>query len=127
MAVPFRTPGRIRAINVTLAYVVGYTNDTHTHGHTIAGQGAVIKLVAGPRLPCKDEANAENATVLWISAPLLSPAFDTCPNCYGKLPIAVSGLDIDVSHLSVLGFEFVNNDHNVQLDLPIRIGIEWGQ
>ena len=124
MAVPFRAPGRIQAINVTLAYVVGYT---HTAGHKVAGQGTIIKLVAGPRPPCKGEVKAENATVLWSSAPLLSPAYDKCPNCYGKLRIAVSGLNIDVSVSPVLGFEFVNNDHNVQLDLPIRIGIEWDQ
>ena len=39
----------------------------------------------------------------------------------------VSGINIDVSTSPVLGFEFVNNDHNVQVDLPIRIGIEWEQ
>eukprot|EP01050_Picozoa_sp_SAG11_P015862 SAG11_NODE_2101_length_3821_cov_1.700699_1_plen_127_part_00 len=126
MAVPFRAPGRIQAINVTLSYVIGYTNDTHTGGRKIVGQGAVIKLVVGTA-QCKGEIKAENATVLWSSAPLLSPAFDKCSNCYGKLPIAVSGLNIDISASTVLGFEFINNDHNVQLDLPIRIGIEWNQ
>ena len=107
--------------------VVGYTNDTHIFKYTattkVVGHGVVIKLLAGASRPCKEEVKTENAIVVWSSTALLPLAFDKCSACCGCRLRTRTGLNIDVSASLVLGFEFVNNDHNVQWDLPIGIGI----
>ena len=57
-------------------------------------------------------------------------SYDKCHTiaCYSKpLNVSVSGLSIDTRAPGALALHFENNDHNIQVLLPIEIKLGWGK
>ena len=55
------------------------------------------------------------------------PAFDKTHTYSAPINVSVSGLSLDVSQPGArLGLSFTDNDHNLQVLLPVEMEIEWG-
>lgn len=108
--------GTITGISLSFNYTVGY--------NSAVGNGSTISVVFYPSVSGCPQAEPAFTNV-WTSAPLLSPEYDKT-HAYKPIDVSVSDLHLDVSQPGArLGFHFVDNNHNVQILLPITVKLVW--
>ena len=115
LAAPLNGSGTLSSVEFSFRYSVGYGT---------GGDGVVVSLAFHSKLDCP----AHSVISLWNSSALSLPSYDHCHTvqCYSKpLNVSVSGLSIDTHAPGALALHFENNDHNIQVLLPIEIKLGW--
>lgn len=109
--------GTITGVELSLKYTVGYSSAPGKKGSTI---GLAFYPSTGV---CPQEEPA--STKLWTSPEYLTPDYDKT-HAYAPVNISLCGLNIDVSQPGArLGLHFEDNDHNLQVLLPIQVKLTW--
>ena len=125
MKAPFVGHGTITGVELSFRYTIGYNAAKGQKGATIA---LVYHSQSSdcPNAPPAPPANDPNATVLWTSPAYLEPKFDVTHKYSAPVNVSLSGLHLDVLRPGArLGLHFEDNDHNMQVLLPIEVKLTW--
>jgi len=121
---PFAGPGTITGIKLSYRYTIGYNNAPGKNGAQIRVQFHPSLDLGGCGSPLS--ADDPNAKTLYTSPAYLQPEYDKTHAYSPPINVSLSGLSLDVSQPGArLGIQFMDNDHNMQLILPIDVEIAW--
>ena len=99
-----------------------------THCESLGGGIMALVLVLGTITSAQEQRSLPTCTLTPLATPRGADPFDVCNTCYSP-PQVVSlprgSFNIPVTNATTLELRFVNNNRNVQLDLPMDVSITW--
>jgi DUF1680 family protein len=123
---PFLGKGTITGLKLSYRYTIGYNSLPGKHGAQIGVSFHPSMDLGQCNNVAPPSSQDPSAKQLYTSPAYLEPEYDKTQQYSLPINVSLSGLSLDVSQPGArLGLTFADNDHNMQVVLPIHVEIEW--